>query len=249
MDVAPVFHPARSKYLVFTTDYVVPFLIIIGILSLLAVALYSPIFKIAEVNCALDYQECSDPSVIAELDKFKGRNIFTLKPSDVTTRLTSGDFTIREASLSKELPGTISLSLQSVYPAIALKVDGDPTWVVLDADLRVIGTRQEDPNVPTVIVPGPLTLTVGKRTQDEVIVQSLLLARRLADELFTVKTITLIDADSIELALEGGMKAIFTPKKDELVQLRALQVVLSDATILKGVSTIDVRFAQPVLRP
>jgi len=50
------------------------------------------------------------------------------------------------------------------------------------------------------------------------------------------------------LALDSGKIAIFTPKKDELVQLRALQTILTDATILEGVNTIDVRFARPVLR-
>jgi len=248
MDVAPVFQPSRSKYLVFTTDYILPVLIIIGVLTLLAVALYSPIFKITQINCRLDYQECSDPSVVAEFDKFKGKNIFTLRSDSVTSRLTSGDFTIREAHLKRELPGTLTLDLQSVYPSVALKVETDPTWVVLDSKLRVIGTRSTDPNVPTVVVPGPITLTVGKPLTDEVIINTLGLARRLADELFSVKTITLINEDTIELSLSGGKVAIFTPKKDELIQLHTLQVVLSDDTIMGGVSTIDVRFAQPVLR-
>lgn len=249
MDAAPVFQPSRSKYLVFTADYILPVLIIIGVITLLCVGLYSPIFKITKINCKLDYQECGDLSVVAELNKFKGKNIFTLSSDAVVSRLTSGDFTIREAHLSRELPGTLTLDLQSVYPSVALKVETDPTWVVLDPKLRVIGTRTIDPNVPTVVVPGPLTVTVGKPLTDEVIINALGLARRLADELFSVKTITLINEDTIELSLSGGRVAIFTPKKDEMAQLHRLQVVLSDDTIMGGVSTIDVRFAQPVLRP
>jgi len=132
---------------------------------------------------------------------------------------------------------------------VALQVSGDdPTWIIFDSSLRVIGARRIDPNVPSVVVQGPLTFIVGKVPTDANIISSLELAKRVSDELFAVKTITLIDADTIHLALDSGKIAIFTPKKDELVQLRALQTILTDATILEGVNTIDVRFARPVLR-
>jgi cell division septal protein FtsQ len=134
--------------------------------------LYSSYFKINTVVCIIDYAECVDPSVLAELDKLKGQNIFTLSESSVTTRLTSGDFTIRQVALTKELPGKIILDLQSVYPVAALQVSGDPTWIILDQNHRVIGSRDSDPNVPTVIVPGPLTLTVGKVPSDDLLIQS-----------------------------------------------------------------------------
>lgn len=248
MEHPKVFSPASSKYLVFTADYLLPTFISLGVILLGYFVLYSSFFKISTITCSTDYQECANPSVIAELDKLKGQNIFTLKISEISEKLTSGDFTIREVVLTKQLPGIIKLDLQSVYPVVALQVIGDPTWVVMDSNFRVIGTRDSEPNVPTVIVQSPLSLVVGKVPDDELIKGTLALARRLADELFSVKTITLIDADTIELALSSGVKAIFTPKKDELVQLRSLQVILSDATIMTGVKTIDVRFGRPVLR-
>lgn len=248
MERPKVFSPSTSKYLVFTADYLVPTFICLAIILLGYFVLYSPFFKISSVACSTDYQDCESPSVIAELDKLKGQNIFTLKPTKISERLTSGDFTIREISLTKELPGTVKIDLQSVYPVVALQVVGDSSWIVLDEDFRVIGTRGSDPNVPTVIVPGPITLMVGKIPQDQLLIETLTLARHLSDELFMVKTISLIDQDTIELVLSSGIKALLTPKKDELVQLRALQVVLSDATITSEVKTIDVRFNQPVLR-
>lgn len=248
MDVAPVFKPARSKYLVFTADYLIPFFIIISVLTSIGIALYSPIFKITVINCSLDYKECGDASVVAELDKFKGRNIFRISSNEVTSRLTSGDFTIRQAEFTRSLPGTINLNLQSVYPSVALKVESDPTWVILDSKLRVIGTRSTDPNVPTVLIQGPLTVTVGKPLNQDGIKHALNLAMRLAEQLFSVKSISLISDDIIQLNLADGKIALFTPKKDEMEQLKTLQLVLADDTISKEVETIDVRFAQPVLR-
>lgn len=248
MEDAKVWHPSRSKYLVFTADYLIPIFICLGIISLASFGLYSSYFKINMINCSLDYSECQDKSMLAELDKLKGQNIFTLSIPKIISRLTSGDFTIREAGITRELPNILNVSLQSVYPVVAIQVAGDTNWIVLDDKNRVIGSRKENPNVPIVVVPGPLTLTVGKGIEDKVLLHAIQLAARLSAELFSVKNITLINDDTIELSLDGGNIAIFTPKKDELVQLRALQVILADATILKGVKTIDVRFSQPVLR-
>lgn len=248
MDEPKVFKPTRSKYLVLTTDYLLPIFICLSIISLICFVLYSPFFKITKINCSLDFKDCTDPALIAELDKLKGQNIFTISPGYITSRLTSGDFTIRESVMTRELPGTVGLELQSVYPVVALQIIGDPTWVIMDSKFRVIGTRTTDPNVPTVIVAGPINLTVGKPPTTDLILKALGIAKRLSDVLFSIKTISLIDDDTIELALADKRIAIFTPKKDELDQLRILQTILGDDTIIKGVKTIDVRFSQPVLR-
>lgn len=248
MDTARVFHPSRSKYLVFTANYLLPLFVCLGVISLYLFVLYSPLFKINSVICVLDFRDCTDPSLIVEINKLKGQNIFILSSSKISSRLTSGDFTIRAAKLTKELPNKITINLQSVFPVVALQTIGDSTWVTLDSKLRVIGTSSSDPNVPTVIINSPIILTIGKVPEDSAIIKSLNIAQRLADELFSIKTISLIDSDTIELSLAGGKKAIFTPKKDEIEQLRVLQAILGDATIAEGIKTIDVRFTQPVLR-
>lgn len=248
MESSKVFQPSKSKYLVITADYILPTLICVGVAVLAYFSLYSPIFAVTTITCDLDFQECDNPAVLVELEKLKGQNIFTLDTAAVTRRLTSGDFTIRQAEVARSLPGTVSVQLQSIYPVVALQIAGDPTWVVMDSQFRVIATRSKDPNVPTVIVPGPLTVVIGQSPQDPLIMATLKLAIRLADELFTIKSLTLIDADTIELTLEDGKKAIFTPKKDELEQLRLLQLILGGDTINKETRIIDVRFSRPVLR-
>lgn len=248
MQVAPVFKPSRSKYLVFTTDIIIPTLICACVGTLAYTLLYSPIFKVQKVSCLVDYRPCENPSLGAELDKLIGQNIFKLSPARIKARLTSGDFTIRQVEITRRLPSRVEVSLQSVYPHVALQVKDESRWVVLDTQLRVIGSRDTYPNVPIVIVTSPLSLTVGTMPNDQLIIESLQLARKLFDELFTVKSVTLVDTDMLEVELESGLLALFTPKKDVLEQLRSLQAVLTDGTIWKGKSVIDVRFTHPVLR-
>jgi cell division septal protein FtsQ len=248
MDSAPVFHPSRSKYFVLTLDYFFPIAIIVSVCALAWLAVYSPFFRVSSVTCQIDYKPCTDPIVLAELDKIKGENIFRFNPTTLETRLTSGDFTIREAQITRELPSAVIVALQSVYPVVALKIAGESSWVVLDNNFRVIGTHTTDPNVPTVIVSSPLTLTVGKAPTDPTLIQTLNLAKNLASELVTIKSLTLQDSNTILVLLPNNLQAIFTTEKDSLPQIKVLQAVLKGATLTKDVHTIDVRFARPVLR-
>lgn len=249
MHAAPVFQPSRSKYLVFTTDIIIPSIISLAVLALAYTLLYSPFFKVQTVSCIVDYEPCQNQSLLAELDKLIGQNIFKLSQTAIHDRLTSGDFTIRQAEIIRRLPNVVEVHLQSVYPYVALQVKDEARWVVLDTQLRVIGVRDVFPNVPTVIVTTPLTLTIGTAPSDRLILDSLVLARQLFDQLFTVKSVTLVDPDTLEVGLESNELVIFTPNKDVGDQLRVLQAVLADDTIRKGKSVIDVRFSQPVLRP
>lgn len=249
MESPRVFAPAKSKYLVITTDYLIPFGIIVFIIAFFCFVAFSSFFKVKTLECTLDFTECTDPSVLSELEKLKGQNIFRLAEDSVIAKLTSGDFTIRTVDIQKTLPDTLKVELQSVYPVVALKVESDPSWVVLDDKFRVIARRDIDPNVATVIVTTPLTLTVGKVIPDEAILSTLKLALRLSSELIATKDIKLIDKNTIQITLRNDdLTVLFSPSQDELRQIRSLQAVLSGSTIIKDITTIDVRFIQPVLR-
>lgn len=237
-----------SKYLVFTQEILLPSAVVLVLLSLAWFTLFSSFFQITRVDCVQDFEPCENPALLSELEKLKSENIFTLSTVKIKQKLLAGDFMVRELEIHKQLPASLSFSLQSVYPVVALHVQDDSNWVIFDQKLRVIGSHPRDPNVPTVIVPGPLTLTVGKTIPSPDIVRSLQLAIRLRDELISFKTLTLVDDHTLELNLGGGVLAILTPENDESQQLHSLQAILADATIMAGVHVIDVRFSQPVIR-
>lgn len=249
MKPAQLFKPQKSKYLVFTLDYLMPFLITLAVIAGGYLLRFSPIFSVTTIDCQLDYQSCENPGVLAELDKLKGQNIFIVSAKEIADKLTSGDFTIRAVTMRKALPGILKFELHSVYPTVAIQVAGNPdTWVVLDDQFRVVGPKTSNPNVPTVIINSPLTLTIGQPPAEGSVLETLKITKIFKQESFSYLSLTLTDPDTIELVLPSQKKAVFTLKKDILPQLRALQTILTDATILEGVGTIDVRFSQPVLR-
>ena len=248
MDTRSVFRPLPSKYIVFTADYILPFFITLAVVVSAYLVLYSDIFKITKIECQLDFVPCQSGSITAEIDKLQDENIFRVQPNEIISRLTSGDFTIKEAEIKKVLPNRVIFILTSVYPVVALKIESEDIWIILDEKNRVIGTKNSDPNVPSVILTTPLTVTIGKALEDQQLLSSIKTAIKIAEELIKVKSIKLVDDNTLILTIDDHLIAYLSPKKDELVQLRTLQTILADDTISKEVKTIDVRFSQPVLR-
>lgn len=240
--------PTKSKYLVLTYDYILPILLSLLVLFGGYLLLYSPMFHLQTITCELDFLPCENEALLAELDHLRGQNIFTFPKDELEAKLLSSDFTLATIQLARVLPNQLQVKLNSVYPSVALKVAGNSTWVVLDDRNRVIAHRDYDPNVPTLIINEPLTLVVGQAPDNSAIIHSLNLAKRLASEIPSTLSLALIDENTLELTLQDNIVAVFSPKKDELTQLRLLQSILAEDTIKKAGDIIDLRFTQPVLR-
>lgn len=249
MDTDQEFHPVRSKYLIITADYLLPVLICCTVLALWYVIFHTNIFTVRTIICNADHRPCQDLSLLDELDKYRGQNLFTLSPDALSRRLESADYTVQSAVVTRVLPSTLVVELSSVSPAVALQVSGQSQWIVLDAKFRPLGTRDIDPNVPTLMVPAAVSLPVGRPVADATLLAALTVARELGSTLPSVKTITLTDPESLRLTLTSGQYVLMTTRRPVAAQISLLQAVLKDATMAEGKAGIDVRFNQPVLIP
>lgn len=243
-----VFTPSRSKYLILTTQIIVPILTIFGALTLLYFLFFSPFFDIKNIQCELDFEPCQNTNILAELTKLNGSNIFLVDISGVSTKLTSADFTLRSLDYKKQLPNTLIFSLQSVYPTVALKVKNLDHFVAFDHKLKVIKEMTQDPNVPVLTVLTEQKLILGQPLEDPVLKQALLVTITIFKELNNVVSLELVDQFRLDLKLHNGVVVILSLEKDLNTQIRTLQALLAEATISKDIQTIDVRFLQPVLR-
>ena len=241
--------PARkSKYIVLTYDLILPLLIILGVVIGGWVLLASPVFSLTDIKCSLDYQPCPEGAVMAELNKSKGLNLLRLDTDRVGSRLTSGDFTVREAIFHKKFPSTLVVELQSIYPVAATRVEGvTAEWLIFDKLHRVIGLTRTDPNVPTVILKAAPVLRVGEQINSSELVQALELAVAISQELPGVKS-TSLEGETVFITLTTGQTAILSTAKDRTLQIRTLQAILLDTTMSSEARIIDVRFSKPVLK-
>ena len=134
-----------SKYLVITRDYLLPVTLILSLVVGWWICFHTSAFTVREIICELDYEPCDNPFVMAELDKYAGINLLTLDTNSLRDKLLSGDYTVRQAEITRALPARLTVSMQSVYPVAAIShlgVEGE--WVTVDSRFRIIGLRRED---------------------------------------------------------------------------------------------------------
>lgn len=238
----------RSKYFVLTQDILLPAFILLLLIFSYWFTLHSGYFTFEQVHCRLDYEPCPEGAVLSELAKVKGQNLLTFNPAALQTRLLAGDFTIREAEFRKKFPRTLIVELQSVYPVAAVQLLGLPNqWVIFDSRFRLIGSRGQDPNVPTVIVVSLPTLNLGEPLTDEALLRSLQAAIAISQEISQVRQLS-VDGSTLTLQLQDGRVSLFSLDKDLQLQIRTLQAILADTTIKPEDRIIDVRFSQPILK-
>lgn len=236
----------KSKYVVITTDYLLPTLLFLCSLFVIYLLFFSSLFTVQTLACTQDFEPCNNPYILSEIDKLKGQNLFLLKTDQVIARLKSGDFQTRDGQIKKVLPTSLSFSLQSVYPVLALQISTDSRFVTLDSNLRVLKTTESNPNVPIIEVSKPLSFQIGKPVPDSELSQALPFVYEVARSLPKISRIVLSD-QTITLKLASSPSVVMTPLRSASEQISALKAILEDATISEGVRQIDVRFAQPIL--
>ncbi len=239
----------KSRYLVITENYLLPLLFIFLVAALILFIFHSSYFTIQNISCEQDFLPCTNPFILAELEKYKGQNIFTLDQETLKTRLIEGNKTIKKVKLALKLPNKLQITLISTTPKVALRLFQENKFVLFDDNLRAISLKTENPNLPTVTVTGSYQIQIGKQVSDPNLAKALSAALTITTKIHSLRSIHLQE-DLITLSLPNQLTALLTTTKAIEPQLRLLQAVLSDAKMLEEDDTklIDVRFNQPVLK-
>ena len=235
-----------SKYVVITSDYLIPGLIIVMVLTLFWLAFYSRLFSVSDIICQTDYDPCENSALEAELAKFKGVNIFRLDADLIKKRVLSGEYMVREVDIKRTLPNRVIVSLQSVLPTLAVKAESDPRYLTLDSKFRVIKISSTKPNVISLTVPTLPPVQVGKSLGEDYLPLFKLISE-INQKLPGILGVSLTPDGAVAVKLDQ-ITAIMSTSGALERQVSLLQAVVSDSTIIAGKSEVDVRFAQPVLR-
>lgn len=237
---------SKTNYLVITASYLLPILTFVGSLALLYLAFFSPLFQIKQLECQQDYEPCINPFILAEIDHLKGQNIFLFNSVNFVRKITAGDFQTRDAQIKKKLPDTLRLSLQSVYPILAVQVTGENRLATIDSNLRVIKLTESSSHVPLVVLDTPFSFQIGRAIADDRLTKILEYSSSIVHSIPNITQVN-VEGDNLTIQLDSRIVAVFTLHKSSSEQISALKAVLGDATIREGLRKVDVRFAQPVL--
>lgn len=242
------FSPANSKYIIFTSEYIIPLLILITIILLGYVILKTSYFSISNIICTQEYEECQNEHLNAELERYRGDNIFQLDIDSIQSRIESGQKTVKQVTVTRQLPSTLIIELIPTTSIIALQLINTDQWIVLDERLLITKVTDKNPNLITILITQLEIIQVGQPITDPKLLAVLELTREISRQFFEFSSIEL-DDNIITLYLKNGQKALLTTSRETSAQLYTLQSILADDIITSdAVHTIDVRFTQPVLK-
>lgn len=237
---------SHSRYFVITSDYLAPLALILISMVSVYLLFFSPLFAAQVFLCERDSKPCGASPVAAELTRYSGHNLFLLDEAGLQASLTASDPTLSAVQTTKILPHTLRVELTSERAAFALQLVGSDQFVLLDSNLRSLSVASGKPGVPSLLVTSLPPFALGQPIGGEIAPAASLGLQIMASSV-SPKSMRYA-AGVLEITLESGRIALLSPTGDAARQLSLLQAVLGDRTILEGVATIDVRYAQPILK-
>jgi len=222
------------------------------VLPILAVALslaayfFVPKFiQINEVVCVSQFGPC----VLADkLSPLAGKSLDEVK-REVTSVLVSED-SIADFSMQFKIPGTLEVAVIEKTPKFALRDLNSGFFALVDKEGKVLKIVEES-SLPSVTVDGELP-DVGEKVKEEYFFALDLLYNVFASYAAVAGR---IEDSSLVVNLPDGYKVVFPLAGDRDVLLGALRLLIGrlneggkDSKINGGISEIDLRFKNPVLK-
>ena len=219
---------------------------IVAILLLVASFFLLPFFiEIKNISCQSQYGPCSN-DLNQKLDGYKNKSLREAKKG--ITRELKNDNTISQFSFQLKFPATLKIDLIEDKALFVLIKANDPNFYLVNKDGTVIKIVAET-NLPRVILESTPP-NVGEKVSSEN-----LFALKIVYDLWTLYQIKegAITQNYLTIMHPTGIKVIFPLEGDKDLLIGSLQLILSrlngatkDSKI--NVSTIDLRFKNPVLK-
>lgn len=195
------------------------------------------ILPINSVFCSNQYGSCSE-ELQQGLENIKGKSLKETK--EIVAGMMNKNLFVKDYTYKYKIPDKIVVYVIVKKPKFVLQNSKDNSIALIDGDGVVLG-HGENPTLPVVFYSGN-SITIGESVS--------------AKQLFSLDLISsmyyyyqvkkgIMAEDGLEVRLPDGVAVIFPLEGDRDVLLGSLRVVLSK---IERVSTIDLRFKNPVLK-
>ncbi len=201
---------------------------------------------IKKIDCESQYGPCSD-AVISKLASWRGKNMGEAE-KQIKNYLAKNPL-VSSFSVQYNLTDRLKVRIVVRKPQFAIKKDGADSIFLVDKDGYVIDTVNAS-GLPLLSIPGDIP-TVGSVIDSED-----LFALRILYGMFSLsgaKTAK-VENETLSIGLPNGLTIIFPLSGDADVLLGEANLILSrlnkssDISKIGGVSTIDLRFKNPILQ-
>lgn len=222
------------------------YLLIFVLVAAIIVILPSKLIKIKKIDCVSQYGSCTE-DLYSRLRIAQGRNLASAR--QIVKRSLSTNLLVRDGSIQFKLPDTLRVDVVLRKAKFALNKIGTSDFAILDKDGVTLELKKET-NLPTLRISDSLP-SLGQKVDNH-----LLFPLDLTYDMHAFYQVRLAKIDGSKLIVEISRApiVIFPLEGDKYALLGALKLIMSrlnkiseDSKIV-GVSEIDLRFKNPVVR-
>ncbi len=200
------------------------------------------IIKIGEIKCQSQFGPCNI-NVEASVNEVEKRNRSLYEAKRELQNILADDILVSDYSFQFKLPNTLEVNLLERKPKYAVRQKETNSFALIDSDGYVI-YFQETTTLPVLIV-SEAPPNVGS-----IVSEKNLFSLELLYNLFSSYQIRtgIVENESLVIELNQGPRVIFPLEGDREVLLGSLRLILSRLNDSGQVSTIDLRFKNPIIK-
>jgi cell division septal protein FtsQ len=205
----------------------------------------SPIFKVKNILCTADKFAC-DAAITGSLSRDLNQNLLFLNTSSNKQEILYSYPQIAEVVIRRQLPDTLNVSLTLRQP-VAVIEDKLQRRFLVDKNQMIYAEGNQE-GLP--VIKTQEAVVLGEIAVSQEMGAVLRLVQILQESSLTVKSITIISQEYLELALESGDTVYFNAQKDIAKEVDTLNYIFQHNTPNGGKKTqiIDLRFDDPIVK-
>lgn len=202
----------------------------------------SRIIKVDEIRCQSQFGPCNT-NIEASLDEVEERGGSLYEVKKRLQNILADNVLVSDYSFQFKLPNTLEIDLLERKPKYAIKQKETSSFALVDSSGYVV-YFQEATTLPVLIV-SEAPPNVG-----DLVSEKNFFALELLYDLFSSYQIRtgIIENESLVIELNQVPKVIFPLEGDREVLLGSLRLILSRLNSSRQVSTIDLRFKNPIIK-
>jgi hypothetical protein len=223
---------------------------VVGLMIATFILLLGPLFNLKTVICQDETGAVCPPKLMQVMAEYQHHSLFKLSPGLIKTRLETDFPELQVLSQKIIWPNTYQLNLAPRLVAFQIQKTPAEPMVLIDNSGKVIGFDQNPPtNQDYIVYPNLPGVQLGESVDDPLILFAFRLVSALSKTQIAHQRIFLETPNTVTVELNQGKSVLFSNNQDLSRQVTSLQAILSLPTMQEGLTTIDLRFQKPVLRP
>jgi len=228
----------------------IPWILAILYITIVIVILTGPIFKLERFACTTNTLETCPDFVIPELEKYTHEYIYLIQTDDLENRLKKNLPRADYLTITPIWPDLLQTTIVWQHPIVNLSIPASSSALLVGNNGQILNLVDiPDPQLPTIIASSAADLIISDRINEPSLQAAFDIVKNFKTANIKTNTINLISPQNIQVNLNDDRIAVFTSLKSIPVQVRTLQLILSQATINSGLKIIDLRLDRPALKP